>query len=88
MATSKGARIRYQLDRKSLAYKRVYNQRTATERINSLAVELGIERPKLRNRRSITNQNTLIYILLNLRAIQRIQAKKIAATKLSVPHDD
>jgi hypothetical protein len=88
MATSKGARIRYQLDRKSLAYKRVYNQRTATERINSLAVELGIERPKLRNRRSITNQNTLIYILLNLRAIQRIRAKKIAATKLSVPNDD
>jgi hypothetical protein len=83
MPTSNGARIRHQLDRKSKAYKLVYNQRTATERINSLAVELGIERPKLRNRHSITNQNTLIYILLNLRAIQRIQTQKAASSEKS-----
>lgn len=88
MATSPGARLRYQIDRQSEAYKRIYHQRTATERINSLAVELGIERPKLRNRRSITNQNTLIYILLNLRAIQRVRAKKAATAKKSTAKTD
>jgi hypothetical protein len=65
MPTSPGARVRYQLDRESDQFKDVYKQRTATERINSLALELGIERPKLRNGRAIANQNTLIYVLLN-----------------------
>jgi hypothetical protein len=73
LATSVGARIRYQLDRDSDAYKQVYKQRTATERVNSLAVDLGIERPKLRNGAAIANQNTLIYVLLNLRALQRVR---------------
>lgn len=76
LVDSPGARLRHQLDRHSEAYKLVYNQRSATERINALAVELGIERPKFRNRHSITNTNTLIYILLNLRAIQRVRRKK------------
>ena len=75
IATSPGARLRYQLDRESEAYKQVYKQRTATERINSQAVEFGIERPKLRNRDSITNQNTLTYILINLHALQRIRQR-------------
>jgi hypothetical protein len=75
MATSIGARIRYQLDRNSAEYKTLYQERSATERINSLAKELGIERPKLRNQQSITNQNTLIYVLLNLRALQRVKVK-------------
>jgi hypothetical protein len=78
MATSVGARIRYQLDRDSETYKQVYKQRTATERINSQAVMLGIERPKLRNRASITNHNTLIYVLINLHALQRIRQRKAA----------
>jgi hypothetical protein len=76
LPTSIGARIRYQLDRDSEAYKHVYKQRTATERVNSQAVELGIERPKLRNGKAITNQNTLIYILINLRALQRVCQKQ------------
>ncbi len=75
MPTSVGARLRYQLDRESERYKAVYRQRTATERINSQAVELGIERPKLRNRAAITNQNTLIYVLINLRALQRLRQR-------------
>jgi len=49
MATNIGARIRYQLDRDSDAYKTIYKQRTATERINAQAVELGVEHPRLRN---------------------------------------
>ena len=42
MATCQGARIRYQLDREGEEYKNLYKQRTATERINSQALELGI----------------------------------------------
>jgi hypothetical protein len=76
MASSPGARQRYQIDRESEAYVSFYKQRTACERLFSLAVDLGIERPKLRNQRSITNINTLIYTLLNLRAWQRIQEKQ------------
>jgi hypothetical protein len=76
MAASIGARIRYQLDRDSDLFKELYKQRTATERINSQAVELGIERPKLRNGQAITNQNTLTYVLINLRALQRIRERK------------
>lgn len=72
MATSIGARLRHQLDRQSADYQRIYQQRTATERINSQAVALGIERPHLRNQRSIANQNTLIYIVINLRVLDRV----------------
>jgi len=80
MATSIGARLRYQLDRDSPDFKTLYQQRTATERINSQSTELGIERPKLRNRRAITNQNTLIYVLINLRGLQRVRARKAELT--------
>jgi hypothetical protein len=76
LATSVGARIRHQLDRESALYKEVYKQRTATERINSQAKALGIERPKLRNQEAITNQNTLTYVLINLRALHRVRRKK------------
>lgn len=45
---------------------------------STVIVELSdyIERPRLRNGRAITNQNTLIYVLLNLRALQRVIRKK------------
>ena len=69
--------LRYRLDRDSQAYKHLYKQRTANERINSQAVELGIERPKLRNGQAIANLNTLIYVLINLRALQRIRQQKV-----------
>lgn len=72
LPTSVGARLRYTLDRDSDAYKAIYKQRTAAERLNSQAVALGIERPHLRNQAAITNQNTLIYTLINLRLLQRI----------------
>jgi hypothetical protein len=73
MPTSIGARLRYTLDRDSELYKSLYRQRTAVERINAQAVALGIERPHLRNGTAIANQNTLIYILINLRFLQRLQ---------------
>ena len=75
MPTSIGARLRYTRDRESEDYKRIYRQRTATERINSQAVELGIERPHIRNGAAIANHNTLLYVLINLRALQRIRQR-------------
>lgn len=76
LPTSIGNRLRHELDRESDAYKQLYTQRSATERINSQAVNLGVERPKLRNQRSIANQTTLIYVLINLRALHRVRAFK------------
>jgi hypothetical protein len=86
LPTSIGARLRHQLDRESQAYKEVYKQRTATERVNSQAVELGIERPKLRNGQAIANHNTLIYIVINLRALQRVRQKTLKNT-VSMPSE-
>jgi hypothetical protein len=83
LPTSIGARIRYQLDRDSDAYKQVYKQRTATERVNSQAVALGIERPRLRNGQAVANLNTLIYVLINLRALHRVRRKKAAQASLA-----
>jgi hypothetical protein len=76
IAATPGARIRHQLDRDSAAYHAVYDQRTAAERIFSQALALGIERPKLRHQAAIANQNTLIYLLINLRSMQRLLAKQ------------
>lgn len=76
LATSIGARLRVELDRDSDEFKAIYKQRTATERVNSQATEIGIEEPRLRNRRAITNQDTLIYVLINLRGLKRVRARK------------
>lgn len=73
MPTAIGARLRYQLDRESEQYIAIYNQRTCVERIFSQAVALNIERPKLRNQAAITNRNSLIYLLINLRMMRRIE---------------
>lgn len=81
LPTSPGNRVRHELDRESDEYKRIYRQRSATERINSQALDLSIERPRLRNRRSITHQNTLIYVLINLRALQRVRHLKAETAK-------
>jgi hypothetical protein len=75
MPTSIGARLRHTLDRDSEAYKSIYRQRTATEHINSQAVELGIERSHLRNGMVIANINTLIYTLINLRLPQQLRQR-------------
>ena len=65
---------RVTLDRHSPLYKAIYTQRTCCERINSQAKELGIERPKVRNGRSVANLNTLTYLVINVRALQRAQS--------------
>ncbi len=76
-----GGRARVLMDRTSPLFHAIYNQRTACERINSQAKELGIERPKVRNGRSVANLNTLIYLVINVRALQR--AKSINSELLS-----
>lgn len=68
-----GGLMRVTLDRASPLYQAVYHQRTSCERINSQAQALGIERPKARNLRSIRTLNTLIYLTINIKAIQRAQ---------------
>lgn len=69
-----GGLMRVTLDRESPLYKAIYNQRTSCERINSQAKELGIERPKVRNRRSVANLNTCIYLIINGRALDRARS--------------
>ena len=66
-----GGLMRALLDRESPLYQAVYTQRTCCERINSQAKDLGIERPKARNIRSVRRLNTLIYITINAKALQR-----------------
>jgi len=66
--------MRVTLDRESPLYKGIYNQRTSTERINSRSKALGIKRPKVRNIRSIRTLNTLTYLVINARALQRVRA--------------
>lgn len=75
LPASHGVRLRHALDRSSETYKSIYRQRTAVERIFSQAKLLGMERPKLRNQQAITNLNTMIYLLINLRALQQILAR-------------
>ncbi len=67
----KGGLMRALLDRNSALYRMVYNKRTACERINSQAKALGIEEPKVRNGRSVRNLNTLTYLIIYVRALQK-----------------
>jgi hypothetical protein len=69
-----GGRMRVTLDRQSALYKDIYRQRTSCERINSQAQALGIERPKVRNCHSVAHLNTLIYIIINVRALRRAKS--------------
>jgi hypothetical protein len=85
MPTCLGARLRYQLDREGDDYKRIYQQRTADERSNAQAKALGIERPRLRRQSAIVNQNTLIYVLINLRTLQRIRTHAAASVAAGAP---
>jgi hypothetical protein len=69
-----GGRMRLALDRQTESYRAIYRQRTSAERINSQATALGIERPKVRRQAAIARLNTLTYLTINLRALQRVQA--------------
>jgi len=66
--------MRATLDRESPLYKAIYAQRTSCERINSQVQALGIKRPKVRNQHSVANLNTLIYVIINVRALNRAKS--------------
>lgn len=70
----RGGLQRVLLDRSAPLYKAIYTQRTSCERINSQAKELGIERPKVHNHRSVANLNTLTYLIINVRALDRVKS--------------
>ncbi len=70
----RGGQARVTLDRDGPLYHAIYTQRTSAERINSRAKELGIERPKVRNARSVANLNTLIYLIINVRALKKAKS--------------
>jgi hypothetical protein len=70
----RGGQARVILDRASPLYHAVYTQRTCCERINSQAKELGIEHPKVHNGRAVANLNTLIYLIINVRALARAKS--------------
>lgn len=69
----KGGIMRITLDRTAPLYKAIYSQRTSVERINSQAKAQGIERPKVHNGQSVSHLNTLIYLIINVRALKRAQ---------------
>ena len=69
-----GGLMRVLVDRDGPLFHAVYNQRTACERINSQAQALGIERPKVRNGRSVANLNTLIYLVINARVLAKAKS--------------
>ncbi len=68
-----GGQMRVTLDRQGPLFHAVYDQRTSTERINSQSKELGIKRPHVRNIHAVRNLNTLTYLVINARALQRVR---------------
>ncbi|HEY6408504.1 MAG TPA: hypothetical protein VIY29_13645 [Ktedonobacteraceae bacterium] len=70
----KGGLMRVLFDREGPLYHAVLNQRTACERINSQAQALGIERPKVRNGQSVARLNTLIFLIMNVRALAKAKS--------------
>ena len=72
---------RVTLDRDGPLFHALYHQRSGCERINALAKERGIERPRVRNGHSAANLNTLIYVIVNVQVLAK--AKSINASLLS-----
>ena len=58
-------------DRTSPLFKSMCTQRTSCERINSQVKELGIEHLSVHNGRSVADLNTLIYVIINGRALSQ-----------------
>lgn len=77
----RGGIQRVTLDRRSPLFQALSRQRTGCERVNARAKELGIERPRVRNARSVANLNSLIYVVVNVQVL--VKAKSINASLLS-----
>jgi len=83
-----GGKQRTTLDRASPLFQSLYNQRTGCERINARAKELGIERPRVRNGRSVANLNTLIYVIVNVRVLQKAKSINHRLLQMNKPCSD
>ncbi|HEY7415656.1 MAG TPA: hypothetical protein VH593_10725, partial [Ktedonobacteraceae bacterium] len=70
----RGGIQRVTLDRQGPLFHVLYHQRTGCERVNARAKELGIERPRVRNRRSVANLNTLTYVIVNVRVVEKAKS--------------
>lgn len=84
MMVERGHLMRLRLNRHADPYRSLYKQRTATERINSQAHALGIDHPRQRRAQAIVHRNTLIYILINLRALVRFHEHSVNSTLSSI----
>ena len=62
------------LDRDGPLFQALYKERTGCERVNARAKELGIERPRVRNRHSVAHLNTLIYVIVNGRVLEKAKS--------------
>lgn len=76
-----GNLMRWRLDRHADLYKTIYKQRTAAERINSQAKALGIEHPRQRRMAPLARRNTLIYIVINIRALRRYHERYLKSSQ-------
>ena len=65
---------RVTLDRDGPLYHALYHERTGCERVNARAKELSIERPRVRNGRSVAHLNTLIYVIVNVRVLEKAKS--------------
>ena len=65
---------RVTLNRDAPLYHALSNERTGCERVNARAKELGIERPRGRNGRSVAHLNTLIYVIVNGRVLEKAKS--------------
>ena len=72
----RGRHMRAMLNREGPLYHAIYTQRTSCECISSQAKELGIERPRVRNISPVHNLHTLIYLIINGRALHRAKSIK------------
>jgi hypothetical protein len=70
----RGGIQRVTLDRHGSLFHALYPQRTGCERVNARAKEWGIERPRVRNGRSVANLNTLIYVIVNVRVLEKAKS--------------
>lgn len=63
-----GGRVRVLLNRSGPLSHVIYDQRTRGFCINSQSQALGLERPRVRNARSVANLNTLTYLIITARS--------------------
>jgi hypothetical protein len=66
-----GRQMRITLDRTTPLYKAIYRQCTSAERINSQALALGIEPPKVRNGHSFDSENSADPLWESISFLQR-----------------